>query len=177
MALPEARPVELDQPRVLARFILQFSDGLAEGLPFAAAGDRAQGGQQEPRWTGTAMIRDGDFDFSSVTAPSVAAVVSRVNDGAGGGRGHVWNGHCVQVYIEWRDPRASMAAKRCSSSREGKVLLSCWIPEELRLELDRVWAAKGLRPHGRTQKGMEEMIALYLAPLQMQSTAHADAPD
>jgi hypothetical protein len=59
-----------------------------------------------------------------------------------------------------------MAAKRCSSSREGKVLLSCWIPEELRMELDRVWAAKGYRPHGRTQKGMEEMIALYLAAQQ-----------
>lgn len=55
-----------------------------------------------------------------------------------------------------------MVAKRCSSSREGKVLLSCWIAEDLRMELDRVWAAKGLRPHGRTQKGMEEMIALYL---------------
>jgi hypothetical protein len=59
-----------------------------------------------------------------------------------------------------------MAAKRCSSSREGKVLLSCWITEELRMELDRVWASKGLRPHGRTQKGMEEMIAAYLAAQQ-----------
>ena len=59
-----------------------------------------------------------------------------------------------------------MAAKRCSSSREGKVLLSCWIPEELRMQIDQVWAAKGLRPHGRTQKGMEEMIALYLAAQQ-----------
>jgi hypothetical protein len=56
-----------------------------------------------------------------------------------------------------------MPTKRCTSSREGKVLLSCWIPEELRMELDRLWAAKGLRPHGRTQKGMEEMIDLYLA--------------
>ena len=56
-----------------------------------------------------------------------------------------------------------MAAKRCSSSREGKVLLSCWISPDLRMELDRVWAAKGHRPHGRTQKGMEEMIAFYLA--------------
>ena len=56
-----------------------------------------------------------------------------------------------------------MAANRCTSSREGKVLLSCWIPEELRMQLDRLWAARGLRPHGRTQKGMEEMIALYLA--------------
>ena len=56
-----------------------------------------------------------------------------------------------------------MAAKRCSSSREGKVLLSCWITPELRMELDRIWAGKGLRPHGRTQKGMEEMIAAYLA--------------
>ena len=56
----------------------------------------------------------------------------------------------------------SMAAKRCSSSREGKVLLSCWIPEELRMELDRVWAAKGLRPHGRTQQGMEQMVRAYL---------------
>ena len=27
-------------------------------------------------------------------------------------------------------------------------------------------AAKGYRPHGRTQKGMEEMIALYLAAQQ-----------
>jgi hypothetical protein len=59
-----------------------------------------------------------------------------------------------------------MAAKGCSSSREGKVLLSCWISAELRMELDRVWAAKGLRPHGRSQRGMEEMIALYLAAQQ-----------
>jgi hypothetical protein len=56
-----------------------------------------------------------------------------------------------------------MAAKRCTSSRDGKVLLSCWITPELRMELDRVWAAKGLRPHGRTQKGMEEMVTTYLA--------------
>ena len=56
-----------------------------------------------------------------------------------------------------------MVPKRCSSSREGKVLLSCWISEELRMQLDRAWAARGYRPHGRTQKGMEEMIAAYLA--------------
>ena len=54
-----------------------------------------------------------------------------------------------------------MAAKRCTSSREGKVLLSCWISEDLRMELDRIWAAQGLRPHGRTQQGMEQMIASY----------------
>jgi hypothetical protein len=59
-----------------------------------------------------------------------------------------------------------MAAKHCTASREGKVLLSCWIPEELRMELDRVWASKGWRPHGRTQKGMEEMISRYLASQQ-----------
>ena len=59
-----------------------------------------------------------------------------------------------------------MAAKRCSSSREGKVLLSCWISPELRMQLDRVWAAQGHRPHGRTQKGMEAMIATYLATHQ-----------
>ncbi len=46
------------------------------------------------------------------------------------------------------------------------MLLSCWITPELRMELDRVWAAQGHRPHGRTQKGMEEMIALYLAAQQ-----------
>ena len=56
-----------------------------------------------------------------------------------------------------------MAARRCSSSRDGKLLLSCWITPELRMRLDQVWAAKGLRPHGRTQKGMEDMIAGYLA--------------
>lgn len=56
-----------------------------------------------------------------------------------------------------------MTAKQCTASREGKVLLSCWVPEDLRMELDRVWAAKGWRPHGRTQKGIEEMISLYLA--------------
>lgn len=55
---------------------------------------------------------------------------------------------------------------RCSSSRTGKVMLSCWIPEALRMELDRVWAAKGLRPHGRSQQGMEDMIAAYLAALK-----------
>lgn len=59
-----------------------------------------------------------------------------------------------------------MPAKQCTSSRQGKVLLSCWITEELRMELDRVWATRGLRPHGRTQKGMEEMIAAYLAAQQ-----------
>lgn len=59
-----------------------------------------------------------------------------------------------------------MAAKRCSSSREGKVLLPCWIQPELRRETHRalrVWAAQGHRPHGRTQTGMEQMIAAYLA--------------
>ena len=56
-----------------------------------------------------------------------------------------------------------MATRRCRSTREGKLLLSCWITPELRMRLDRVWAAKGLRPHGRTQKGMEDMIAVYLA--------------
>ena len=53
--------------------------------------------------------------------------------------------------------------RHCTSSREGKVVLSCWIPEGLRQELDRVWAEQGLRPHGRTQKGMESMIRAYLA--------------
>ena len=56
-----------------------------------------------------------------------------------------------------------MAAKHCIASREGKVLLSCWISPELRMELDRVWAEQGLKPHGRTQKGLEDMIATYLA--------------
>ncbi len=56
-----------------------------------------------------------------------------------------------------------MAVKHCTASREGKVLLSCWISPELRMELDRVWAEQGLKPHGRTQKGLEDMIATYLA--------------
>lgn len=56
-----------------------------------------------------------------------------------------------------------MTPRRCSSSRDGKLLLSCWITPELRMRLDQLWAAKGLRPHGRTQKGMEDMIAHYLA--------------
>jgi hypothetical protein len=56
-----------------------------------------------------------------------------------------------------------MAPRHCSSSRDGKLLLSCWITPELRMRLDQAWAAKGLRPHGRTQKGMEDMIAAYLA--------------
>ena len=60
--------------------------------------------------------------------------------------------------------RAPAAAPRrtCSSSRSGKVMLSCWIPEAQRQELDRLWASQGLRPHGRTQQGMETMIAAYL---------------
>jgi len=45
-----------------------------------------------------------------------------------------------------------MAAKRCSYSSEGKLLIICWIPSDLRMELDRVWAAKALWPHGRTQQ-------------------------
>jgi hypothetical protein len=44
-----------------------------------------------------------------------------------------------------------------------ETLLPYWITAELRMELDRVWAAQGLRPYGRTQKGMEEMIAAYMA--------------
>ena len=54
---------------------------------------------------------------------------------------------------------------RCTSSRDGKVMLSCWIPEDLRDQLDRVWADQGLRPHGRTQKGMESMIKSYLSSI------------
>jgi hypothetical protein len=34
----------------------------------------------------------------------------------------------------------STPERHCTSSREGKVVLSCWIPEGLRQELDRVWA-------------------------------------
>lgn len=56
-----------------------------------------------------------------------------------------------------------MAAKHCTANREGKVLLSCWISPELRLELERVWEAKGLKSHGRSQKGLEDMITAYLA--------------
>jgi hypothetical protein len=57
----------------------------------------------------------------------------------------------------------STPGRHCTSSREGKVVLSCWITERLRQELDRVWAEQGLRPHGRTQKGMESMINSFLA--------------
>ena len=57
---------------------------------------------------------------------------------------------------------AASTHRVCSSSRSGKVMLSCWIPEAQRLELDRLWASQGLRPHGRTQQGMETMIAAYL---------------
>ena len=46
------------------------------------------------------------------------------------------------------------------------MLLSRWIPEDLRMELDWVWAAKGWRPHGRTHKSMEEMITHDLAAQQ-----------
>ena len=60
----------------------------------------------------------------------------------------------------------SASDRHCTSSRTGKVMLSCWIPVELRQQLDRVWAEQGLRPHGRTQQGMEEMIALYLTAQQ-----------
>jgi hypothetical protein len=57
----------------------------------------------------------------------------------------------------------SSPERHCTSSREGKVMLSCWISEDLRQELDRAWAEQGLRPHGRTQKGMEQMIEHLLA--------------
>jgi hypothetical protein len=57
----------------------------------------------------------------------------------------------------------TLSKRHCTSSREGKVMLSCWIPEDLRQELDRAWAEQGLRPHGRTQKGMEQMIKHFLA--------------
>jgi hypothetical protein len=61
-------------------------------------------------------------------------------------------------------PEFPLPAKRCSSSRDGKLLLSCWITPELRMALDGVWAAKGLRPHGRTQKGMEAYLAAHTEP-------------
>jgi hypothetical protein len=32
------------------------------------------------------------------------------------------------------------------------------------MELDRVWAAKGYRPHDRAQQGMNEMIAAWAEP-------------
>jgi len=64
---------------------------------------------------------------------------------------------CAQLFS------VSTPERHCTSSREGKVVLSCWIPEGLRQELDRVWAEQGLRPHGRTQKGMESMISSFLA--------------
>ena len=64
------------------------------------------------------------------------------------------------------DVLLAMATKNCSSSREGKMLLSCWTPPDLRMELDRIRAAEGVRLQGRTQKGMEEMIALDLAARQ-----------
>ena len=54
------------------------------------------------------------------------------------------------------------AQQRCTSSRVGKVMLSCWIPVELRQQLDRAWAEQGLRPHGRTQQGMEQMVRFCL---------------
>jgi hypothetical protein len=69
----------------------------------------------------------------------------------------------VHLYTNTEMGGAVMAQRHCSSSRDGKVLLSCWITPELRMQLDQVWADRGLRPHGRTQKGMEEMITLYLA--------------
>ncbi len=59
-----------------------------------------------------------------------------------------------------------MAAKHCTASWDGKTLLSCWISPELLLELDRVWAEKGLKPHGRTQNGLEDRIASSLAALR-----------
>lgn len=54
-------------------------------------------------------------------------------------------------------PTTNTEAVAAGSS--GKVMLSCWIPAAQRLELDRLWASQGLRPHGRTQQGMEAMIA------------------
>jgi hypothetical protein len=49
-----------------------------------------------------------------------------------------------------------------TSSREGKVMLSCWISEDLRQGLDRAWGEQGLKPHGRTHKRMESMIRAFL---------------
>lgn len=76
------------------------------------------------------------------------------------GRHELGDGRVVCVHVH----KGSMATteRHCTSSREGKVVLSCWISEELRQELDRAWAAQGLRPHGRTQKGMESMIRSFL---------------
>lgn len=46
-AVAEARPVDADQAGERTSISLAaFQQGLAEGLPFAAAGDRAQGRQQ-----------------------------------------------------------------------------------------------------------------------------------
>ena len=65
----------------------------------------------------------------------------------------------------------SAPERHCTSSREDKVMLSCWISEELRQELDRAWAEQGLRPHGRTQKGMEQMIRYFLTKQSVDQSA------
>jgi hypothetical protein len=59
-----------------------------------------------------------------------------------------------------------MVAMHCTASQDGTTLLSCWYSPELRLELDRVWAEKGLKPHGRTQNGLDDRIASSLAALR-----------
>ena len=45
----------------------------------------------------------------------------------------------------WAQPLSMSTPERHGTfSREGKRVLSCWIAERLRQQLDRVWAEQGL---------------------------------
>lgn len=157
-----ARPVDADQPGRLSAF--SRADGREERLPLKASGDRAQGRQQQPGRALSRLFTDDDRQAETGVVPRVGAATWRQRDDDRGGQGKAAD---VRTGIHsTQSPWSSMVANRCTSSRDCKVLLSCWISEELRMELDRVWAARGLSPHGRTQKGMEEMIAAYLAAQQ-----------
>jgi hypothetical protein len=56
-----------------------------------------------------------------------------------------------------------MAPGPCTSKGEAKVLLCCPISHGLLLERDRLRAGQGHGPQGRSQRRMEERIALHLA--------------
>lgn len=56
-----------------------------------------------------------------------------------------------------------MAAKHRTASREAPGLLPRWTTPEPWLELDRVWAAKRLKPHGGSRNALEGRISPDLA--------------
>ena len=99
ITLPEPWPVKADQPGALGWLTRAFGNGIAEGLPFLTAGDRAQRRQQQPGRAAAPLVRHGDFKGSPAMTPEVGTAVSGSGglDGSGQGRAD----QVIYMYTVW----------------------------------------------------------------------------